>query len=102
MRKACLRTEAHAPFLKDGLMTSATTTSATTTSATTTSPANASASIRPVPHSAASLDRNPDVLLFINDNWRPSRSGETLSVINPATEEVIGTFAHAGNDRRPG
>jgi aldehyde dehydrogenase (NAD+) len=27
--------------------------------------------------------------LFINNEWRPSSSGKTMSVVNPATEEVI-------------
>ena len=40
-------------------------------------------------------DSNPDVLLFINDVWRPASGGETLSVINPATEEEICTVAKA-------
>ena len=33
--------------------------------------------------------------LFINGKWRPSQSGRTIAVINPATEEAIGTVAHA-------
>ena len=33
--------------------------------------------------------------LFINGKWRPSQSGNTIPVLNPATEEVIGTVAHA-------
>ena len=33
--------------------------------------------------------------LFINGKWRPSRSGRTIAVLNPATEETIGTVAHA-------
>ncbi len=37
----------------------------------------------------------PDVLLHIDGQWRKSRSGETLPVLNPATEEQIGTVAHA-------
>jgi succinate-semialdehyde dehydrogenase/glutarate-semialdehyde dehydrogenase len=37
----------------------------------------------------------PDVLLHINGEWRKSRSGEALPVLNPATEERIGTVAHA-------
>jgi succinate-semialdehyde dehydrogenase/glutarate-semialdehyde dehydrogenase len=36
-----------------------------------------------------------DVLLHIGGEWTNSRSGKTLDVINPATEEVIGTAAHA-------
>ena len=34
--------------------------------------------------------------LFINGKWRPSQSGRTIAVRNPATEEEIGTVAHAG------
>src|SRR5690349_18869033 len=33
--------------------------------------------------------------LFINGKWRPSQSGKTIAVLNPATEEQIGTVAHA-------
>jgi succinate-semialdehyde dehydrogenase/glutarate-semialdehyde dehydrogenase len=33
--------------------------------------------------------------LFINGKWRPSQSGRTIAVLNPATEETIGTVAHA-------
>ena len=33
--------------------------------------------------------------LFINGKWRPSHSGKTIDVLNPATEETIGTVAHA-------
>ncbi len=40
----------------------------------------------------------PDTQLFIAGSWRPARGGRTLPVINPATEEVIGTVAHAGKD----
>ncbi|WP_377292572.1 NAD-dependent succinate-semialdehyde dehydrogenase [Rhizobium sp. SG2393] len=36
-----------------------------------------------------------DVNLHINGEWRPARAGETLDVIDPATEEVIGKLAHA-------
>jgi succinate-semialdehyde dehydrogenase/glutarate-semialdehyde dehydrogenase len=39
-----------------------------------------------------------DTQLYINGEWRPARSGRTLAVLNPATEEVIGTVAHAGKD----
>jgi succinate-semialdehyde dehydrogenase/glutarate-semialdehyde dehydrogenase len=39
-----------------------------------------------------------DVLLHINGSWKPASSGQTLDVINPATEEVIGTLARAGTD----
>ena len=37
----------------------------------------------------------PDTNLYINGKWRPSNSGDTLDVINPANEEVIGKVAHA-------
>jgi succinate-semialdehyde dehydrogenase/glutarate-semialdehyde dehydrogenase len=33
--------------------------------------------------------------LFINGKWRPSQSGKTIAVLNPATEEAIGHVAHA-------
>ena len=38
----------------------------------------------------------PNTNLYINGKWRPSNSGDTLNVINPATEEVIGKVARAG------
>jgi succinate-semialdehyde dehydrogenase/glutarate-semialdehyde dehydrogenase len=38
----------------------------------------------------------PDVLLFIDGEWRKALSGKTIDVIDPATEEKIGTVAHAG------
>ena len=38
---------------------------------------------------------NPDVLLFIDNVWRKASGGETLAVINPATEEQICTVAKA-------
>src|SRR5579871_1023123 len=37
----------------------------------------------------------PNVNLFIDGAWRPAISGKTLSVLNPATGEPIGTVAHA-------
>lgn len=37
----------------------------------------------------------PDVLLHIDGQWRQAASGKTIPVLNPATEEVIGTVAHA-------
>ena len=37
----------------------------------------------------------PDTLLHINGEWRPADGGRTIPVINPATEEKIGTVAHA-------
>lgn len=36
-----------------------------------------------------------DVQLFIDGAWRPAASRKTLSVLNPATGEPIGTVAHA-------
>ena len=37
----------------------------------------------------------PNVQLLIDGQWKPARSGKTINVVNPATEEVIGTVAHA-------
>lgn len=37
----------------------------------------------------------PNTRLFIDGAWRAAINGETLPVINPATEEVIGRVAHA-------
>jgi succinate-semialdehyde dehydrogenase/glutarate-semialdehyde dehydrogenase len=37
----------------------------------------------------------PNVLLHIDGRWTGAVAGETLSVRNPATEEVIGSVAHA-------
>ena len=37
----------------------------------------------------------PDVPLFINGAWRQAAGGRSLAVLNPATEEKIGTVAHA-------
>jgi succinate-semialdehyde dehydrogenase/glutarate-semialdehyde dehydrogenase len=37
-----------------------------------------------------------NVLLHINGVWKSAASGKTIDVINPATEEVIGTLARAG------
>ncbi len=34
--------------------------------------------------------------LLINNEWRDAASGKTMDVVNPATEEVIGTVAAAG------
>jgi succinate-semialdehyde dehydrogenase/glutarate-semialdehyde dehydrogenase len=39
-----------------------------------------------------------DTQLFIDGQWRPARSGRTIPVINPATEEVIGKVAHASKE----
>jgi succinate-semialdehyde dehydrogenase / glutarate-semialdehyde dehydrogenase len=36
-----------------------------------------------------------NVNLFIDGEWKPAVSGKTLPVLNPATEETIGTVAHA-------
>ena len=36
-----------------------------------------------------------DVLLFIDGAWKKAASGKTISVLNPATAEPIGTVAHA-------
>ncbi|SIQ85941.1 succinate semialdehyde dehydrogenase [Rhizobium sp. RU20A] len=36
-----------------------------------------------------------DVNLHIDGEWRSARAGETLDIIDPATEEVIGKLAHA-------
>src|SRR3954465_13539890 len=40
----------------------------------------------------------PSVQLYINGAWRAARSGKTGPVINPATEEVIGTYAYAAKE----
>src|ERR1700757_679556 len=37
----------------------------------------------------------PNVQLYIDGKWRPAASGKTIPVLNPATEEPIGTVAHA-------
>ena len=36
-----------------------------------------------------------DVKLHINGTWRDAIAGETLDIINPATENIIGSVAHA-------
>ena len=36
-----------------------------------------------------------DVLLYIDGRWQAGAAGRRLEVINPATEEVIGTVARA-------
>jgi succinate-semialdehyde dehydrogenase/glutarate-semialdehyde dehydrogenase len=36
-----------------------------------------------------------DVQLHINGKWRAATGGRTIPILNPATEEVIGTVAHA-------
>ncbi|OOO40409.1 UNVERIFIED_ORG: hypothetical protein BTE55_00715 [Rhizobium sophorae] len=37
----------------------------------------------------------PDVRLFIGGEWRDALAAETIAVVDPATEEVIGCVAHA-------
>ena len=37
----------------------------------------------------------PDTLLLIDGAWRPAEGGRAIPVINPATDEEIGTVAHA-------
>jgi aldehyde dehydrogenase (NAD+) len=37
-----------------------------------------------------------DKHLLINNEWRPSSSGKTMEVVNPATEEIIASVASAG------
>lgn len=37
----------------------------------------------------------PDTKLFIGGTWRAGRTGETIAVLNPATEEEIGNVASA-------
>jgi succinate-semialdehyde dehydrogenase/glutarate-semialdehyde dehydrogenase len=37
-----------------------------------------------------------DVLLHIDGKWRPAASGLRLDIVNPATEAVLGSLAHAG------
>jgi succinate-semialdehyde dehydrogenase/glutarate-semialdehyde dehydrogenase len=37
-----------------------------------------------------------DVLLCINNIWTKAADGRTIPVVNPATEEVIGSVSHAG------
>ena len=36
--------------------------------------------------------------LFINNEWRPAFSGNTMDVMNPATEEICAAVASAGTD----
>ena len=36
-----------------------------------------------------------NVLLHVGGHWRAAQGGRTIDVVNPATEEVIGTLAHA-------
>jgi len=37
----------------------------------------------------------PDTQLFLNGEWRDALAKESLEIINPATEEVIGNVSHA-------
>ena len=37
----------------------------------------------------------PNTSLYINGEWKQAKARETLNVVNPATEEVIGQVAHA-------
>ncbi len=37
----------------------------------------------------------PNTLLLVDGKWRGGASGRTIPVLNPATEETIGTVAHA-------
>lgn len=39
-----------------------------------------------------------DVQLHIDGHWRAAEGGRTIPVLNPATEEVIGTVAHASRN----
>src|SRR5262245_1562317 len=38
----------------------------------------------------------PDILLCIDGKWTKSADHRTIPVVNPATEEVVGQVAHAG------
>lgn len=38
----------------------------------------------------------PDTQLFIAGAWRPAHDGRVIAVTDPATDETIGTVAHAG------
>ena len=40
-------------------------------------------------------DAYPNIELHIAGKWTPALGGETIDVVNPATEELIGTVAHA-------
>ena len=43
----------------------------------------------------SSVEEYPNTKLYINGKWRSAFAKETLDVINPATEEIIGNVAHA-------
>lgn len=40
----------------------------------------------------------PDVQLFIDGKWRNAAGNRSIPVLNPATEEVLATVAHASKD----
>ena len=40
----------------------------------------------------------PDVQLFIDGQWRNAAGNRSIPVLNPATEEVLATVAHASKD----
>lgn len=39
-----------------------------------------------------------DTLLHVAGQWRPAATGATIPVVNPATEEIVGTVVHATVD----
>ena len=44
----------------------------------------------------------PDTHLFLNGEWREAAAKESLEIINPATEEVIGKpKMQKGRDHKP-
>jgi aldehyde dehydrogenase (NAD+) len=47
------------------------------------------------PQSAIANLQSPMKKLLINNEWRPSSSGKTMDVVNPATEEIIAAVAAA-------
>jgi aldehyde dehydrogenase (NAD+) len=47
------------------------------------------------PQSAVANLQSPMKKLLINNEWRPSSSGKTMDVVNPATEEIIAAVAAA-------
>jgi len=51
--------------------------------------------VTPDPRRKIDMPAYPDTLLFIDGQWRPSNSGRTLPVFNPATAKPIGTVAWA-------
>ncbi|MCL6284182.1 NAD-dependent succinate-semialdehyde dehydrogenase [Ruegeria sp. 2012CJ41-6] len=38
----------------------------------------------------------PSTQLFLNGRWQPARDGRVIDVLNPATQQKIGTVSHAG------